>query len=303
MKKSELFAYAQKWAGGITKHTAALQLVRYPAPELLSHLGNSRQTELEFQVARSVTLEASNQSFAARSLAVLFIEKARTVLKPYLGERWSTAWNQAGFTRNSLQIPDTNTAAVVDIVRTLQVYFTAHPTHQNAATGVTAAASAPLVTSLDSTTTALNNAKSGQRLKREARDTTHNDLSKYLKSSRKEVESAMTKDDARWLDFVDAVPGDLRAPEVVSALVAQPGLPGHVHLGWLPSLRASAYGIEIAIGPDGEFEHFVTVHDTVADLELTPGAVVRIRLKASNAAGQSAPSAVAEVTVPVAAAA
>ena len=68
MTKSVLFAYAQKWAGGITKHTAVLQLVRNPATPLLSLLGNGRQTELEFQVARSVTLEASNQSFGPRTL-------------------------------------------------------------------------------------------------------------------------------------------------------------------------------------------------------------------------------------------
>ena len=48
------------------------------------------------------------------------------------------------------------------------------------------------------------------------------------------------------------------------------------------------------------FVHVLTVHETVADLVLTPGADVRIRVKASNAAGQSAPSPIAEVTVPVA---
>ena len=192
---------------------------------------------------------------------------------------------------------------MVDILRGMHAYLTAHPAHQSAANGVTFLAAGPLITSLDNTTTALTNAKSGQRLKREARDTTHKALTDYLKNSRKEVESAMTMEDARWLDFVDAVPGDLRAPEAVSAMVAQPGLPGHVRLSFLPSLRAAAYGIEVASGPDGEFEHFVTAHDTVADLQLTPGAVVRIRIRASNAAGQSGPSAVAEVTVPVAAAA
>ena len=49
--------------------------------------------------------------------------------------------------------------------------------------------------------------------------------------------------------------------------------------------------------------HFTTIHDTVADLVLTPGATVKIRVKASNAAGQSAFSPVAEVTVPIEAAA
>lgn len=51
------------------------------------------------------------------------------------------------------------------------------------------------------------------------------------------------------------------------------------------------------------FVDLVTLHDTVGDLSLTPGTAVRIRVRARNAAGESGPSPVAEVLVPVAAAA
>ena len=303
MNKSALFAYSQKWAAGIGKHAATLQLVRYPSSNLLSHLGNARQTELGFQTSRSLTLSVSNGLLASRAAAALFIEKARTNLKPYLGERWSTAWNQAGFTNGTLKVPATNTAEVVNMVRTLQSYFLATPSQQNAANGVTAAAAGALVTTLDNGTTALSDAKSQQRARRDSRDATHQTLSGYLRDSRKEVESAMKDMDARWKDFIEMVPGDLRAPEAVSALVAEPGLPGHVRLSFLPSLRATAYAIEVVYGETGPYLHFATVHDSVADLALMPGASVRLRVKAGNPAGQSAPSPVAAITVPAAAAA
>ena len=302
MKKSALFTYSQKWSAGIAKHTGSLLLVRYPASPLNSLLGNARQTELVFQTSRSVTLSVSNALIAARSTALLYIEKTRTTLKPYLGERWSTAWNQAGFDQGTLVIPR-NTAGVVNLARTLQSYLLANPAQQNTINGVTAAAAGTLVTALDAGTTALNDAKTAQHTKRLSRDASHKDLSAYLRDSRKEVESAMKENDPRWMDFIEAVPGELRAPEAVSALVAEPGLPGHVRLSFLDSLRAEAYGVYVSYGEGQPFVHVLTIHDTVADLVLTPGANVKIRVKASNAAGQSAPSPVAEVTVPVALAA
>ena len=109
--------------------------------------------------------------------------------------------------------------------------------------------------------------------------------------------------DARWKDFVDSVPGDLRVPEAVATLVAEPGRPGHVRLSFLGAVRAAAYGVYVSHGEGQPFVHLVTLQDTVEDLVLTPGTNVRIRVKASNAAGQSAPSPVVEVTVPVAVAA
>ena len=148
--------------------------------------------------------------------------------------------------------------------------------------------------------TALSNARSQQNTKRLGREASQKDLSAYLRDSRKEVESAMQPNDPRWMDFIETTPGVLHAPEAVSAIVAEPGVPGHIRLSFLPSLRAAAYGVYVSHGVDQPFVHVLTVHDTVADLSLTPGANVRIRVKASNAAGQSAPSPIAEVTVPVA---
>ena len=300
MKTELLFGAAQKWAAGITLHTPSLLLVRFPASSLNSLLGNARQTELVYQTSRSFTLAVSNALMVSRETAVSYIEKARTTLKPYLGERWSTAWAQAGFPKGTLKIPASNNLGVVQIARTLQSYLLANSAQQNTLNGVTAAASGALVTGLDSGMNALSNARSQQNAKRLIREASHKDLSAFLRDSRKEVESAIKPNDPRWMDFIEKTPGVLHAPEAVSALVAEPGVPGHVRLSFLSSLRAEAYGVYVSHGEGQPFAHVATVHDTVADLSLTPGANVRIRVKASNAAGQSAPSPIAEVTVPAA---
>lgn len=302
MKPSLLFAKAQKWAGGLGLHENALALVHHTQGTINSALGNARQGELSFQTARSGTLAASNHLLEVRGTALLYAEKARTNLRTFLGERWSTAWAQAGFTNRTLRLPR-NTPEALNLLRTLQTYFTAHPTHQNMEAGVTAAAAQAHITVLDQGTTILNNARSNQRTKRDARENTQKSLREGLAGSRNEVEAVLPQNDPRWLDFVERVPSDVRSPEAVSAVVAEPGLPGHVRLSFLPSLRATRYAIEAAVGPDGEFAVVATVQDTVADLTFPPGAVVRIRVRARNAAGEAGPSPVVEVTVPVAAAA
>ena len=303
MKKTALFAYSEKWSSGIATHKAGLGLIRYPNDPLNSLLGNAQQTELVFQISRSVTLEASNGLKSARATAVAYIEKCRPTLKQYLGERWSTAWNQAGFTKHSLQVPKGNSADIKQMLNAIQKYFQDHSTHQNATAGVTAAATGALLTPLSASIKLADGAVSEQFKKRNSRDTSHVTLSQYLRDSRKEVESAIQEGDERWKDFIDSVPGELRAPEAVKTIVAEPGMPGHVRLSFLGAVRAEAYGVYVSTDGGATYPHFTTIHDTVADLVLAPGANVKIRVKASNAAGQSAFSPVAEVTVPVAAAA
>ena len=300
MKLTAFFAYSEKFSSGIALHKGSLGLVRYPDGSLNSLLGNAQQMELVYQISRSVTLEASNSLQAARSTVALYIEKCRPTLKQYLGERWSTAWNQAGFTKNTLQVPKKNAADLKQMLAAIQKYFVDHPTHQNAAAGVTAAATGLLLTPLTTSIKAVATAESEQLKKRNSRDTARDSLAQYLRDSRKEVESAIQENDERWKDFIDSVPGELRPPEAVKTIVAEPGLPGHVRLSFLGAVRADAYGIYVSHGEGQPFVHVLTVHDTVADLVLPPGATVRIRVKASNAAGQSAASPITEVTVPVA---
>ena len=139
MKKSLLYGAATQWSVGLGLHTTGLGLVHFTSGSILSDLNNARQMELTYQAARSATLAASNVVQSSRAAALVFAEKARTVLKVYLGEQWSTAWAQAGFINPSLRLP-ANTPGVLATVQALQTYFAGHTTQQNANVGVTAAA-------------------------------------------------------------------------------------------------------------------------------------------------------------------
>ena len=302
MKTAIIYAVVDKWAAGVQANGTGLNLVHYPASGLLSDLGNGRQTELSFQASRSSTLAASNNVKTARESALAYVGKAKTNLKTYLGERWSTAWAQAGFANNSIRIP-TSTAGVLAVARALQTYFTNHGSHQNPTANITAQGAGVVVTALGNADTALTNAKFDQRTKRDARDTSYATMMKNHRASRMEVESVLPQNDPRWVQFINAVPADLRSPEAVSVIEARPGLPGHVSLHFLDSLRAERYAIEAAVGPDGVFALVTTVADTVADLEFPPGSAVRLRVKARNGAGESGFSPAVEVLVPVAVAA
>ena len=302
MKKSLLYSQTSKWNAGVLAHEASLGLVHFSGSSLNSTLGNAQQLELSFQAARSATLAASNNLQAARATAILYTVNARRVLKSFLGDQWSTAWTQAGWVNRTLAIPK-DTAGALNLVRALQSYFTGHAAQQNAAAGVTAQLAGTHVTALGAGETALNTAKCGQRAKRDARDTGHELLMEQMRGSRKQVESLLKPEDPRWLDFIARVPADLRAPEPVTVIEARPGFPGHISLDWLDSLRADWYEIEAAVGDAVEFVHAATVHDTVADLEFPPGVTVKLRVKARNSAGESAPSPVVTQAVPQAAAA
>jgi hypothetical protein len=119
------------------------------------------------------------------------------------------------------------------------------------------------------------------------------------------VLSAVLKpEDPRWIDFIEEVPADLERPEPVEDLEAESGTPGHVILRWEPSERAESYDVEVQDAEqNAEFRWAATARDPVADLSLTPGSKVKVRVIARNATGASAPSEIVEVQVPVAVAA
>ena len=139
--------------------------------------------ELVFQASRSVTLEVSNTHQAVRATAVLYLEKCRSNLRTYLGDRWSLqAWNQTGFTKGNLKVPKTDTDAVKEMLHAMQKYLQDHPAHQNATAGVTATAAGTLLTSLKADIKAQDDAKTEQRKKRDAREGTSNTLSPDLRA-------------------------------------------------------------------------------------------------------------------------
>ena len=105
----------------------------------------------------------------------------------------------------------------------------------------------------------------------------------------------------RWLDFRAEVPGDLNRPEGVEDVQWQGGLPGHLTVRWTAAARAESYVVQAQVAGGSEtFQNVVTVRDTFADITLTPGAQVRVRVRvlAKNGSGPGVPSEEVTATVP-----
>ena len=100
----------------------------------------------------------------------------------------------------------------------------------------------------------------------------------------------------RWLDFRAEVPGDLSQPEGVQW---QGGLPGHLTVRWTAAVRAESYVVQAQVAGGSEtFQNVATVRDPFADITLTPGAQVRVRVLAKNGSGPGVPSEEVTATVP-----
>jgi hypothetical protein len=89
------------------------------------------------------------------------------VLKPTLGSRYTQAWDETGFI-GSLAVPATISGRT-SLVKSLELYFTAHPSLEVASLGVTHQQAETLHEALSSAVSALNAAWSEQRDKKDAR--------------------------------------------------------------------------------------------------------------------------------------
>ena len=302
--RSRLYAAATKMAAGLTLHSVALNLMHVLIAPFQAALDAARNKESVYQASRDGKRNAVLAQSSARVAAEAYIVKSRDTLRAFLGTNWSESWTQAGFKNGTLSLPS-SMADVVELLRCLVTYFANHAAQENAAAGVTGAAGSALLASFSSTVQTVSNCKRDQRTKREDRDAAEAVLLKLMRKLHSELECVLEPEDVRWLDFEDEIPADPNVPEEVTGLQVEGDGAGRLTAEWFPSLRAARYQVEVfEVGHDTEFRRVLTVTDPGADIEgLTPGVQVRVRIVATNAAGDSAPSEEVTTLVPVLAAA
>lgn len=296
--RSEIYQAVIKEVAGITAHPE-LNITHTPAPALQLALDGARNAESFYQAARTGKASAYAALDAAKAVAREFCTKARDVLRPFLGTNWSTLWVEAGFKNASLAIPESS-AELAELMRSLRQYFINHSSHQNPVALITDALAAAHLVTLNTGVSGVSACRRDQRTKRGARDTAEVALVKKMRKLEFELKAVMELDDPRWLDFLDEIPGETSVPEAVENVEAEGDGPGRLFIDWAPSIRAERYHLEIlVVGTDAEFRRLVTVQDTSAQLsDLPVGATVKLRVRAVNAAGESAPSDVVTITVP-----
>ncbi len=276
----------------ITFHRVTALLIHTQRDDLLDkdRIYNNRRTD-------------KNSAVHARQGANLSVGKElldiRDALKKPLGREHNSMWTSAGWTHNTLEIPD-DAADKSALLGTLIVYLGEHPTYENAGQGATAAHCTTLKTQIDTaiaveqaTQTPLTQAKT-------ARKAALNLLHKSLMTLLGELGEELDDLDARYYDYGFTPPGLQGRPGLCRGFVWHPGHEaGTIELDWLNADLAERYQVQKQIvGSDLDFVLAETVQDSDATLEGLPsGSTVKLRVRAVNSHGEGPWSEVLVVVV------
>ena len=299
------FAACTKHHGGLLKHQVSLNIVHVggngvtPAVAFKAALDQAQLKESAFQQSRQLKSQAVEAQAIVRTAVEEYCLKARDVLKPFLGRSWNNQWTAPGFKNQTLSLPG-SLADLTELTRSLKQYFINHSPQESFSAGITANLTGTQLTGLEAAVKLVSDRTQAQREARKARDAAEQVLLKLTGKLRSELDSAMEPDDARWLDFLDALPSDTQVSEPVTNLEVEAAGPGRLEADWTRSARAVRFHVEVLeVGRDVEFRRVLTTQDANTMLDtLTPGARYKVRVQAANRAVESAPSEIVEVQVP-----
>jgi hypothetical protein len=232
-------------------------------------------------------------------------ELARTcigVLKPRLGNQWNAQWSAAGFTNNSLAVPD-NPMVMLQQLRT---YFSAHPAQEvpnlTPTISATSAACDEASEKISTKGSLSNQANVDAGLAKSALEAGIASARGRLGGLRDELGQLLDDDDERWYAFGFNKPSDPETPEVPENAVVTPGGPGShmLFIDWDDARRAESYRVIITAVAGGQELKNEIIHDEseVTFNDLPPGPV-KITIAARNSdGGESAASVPVTATVP-----
>lgn len=163
------------------------------------------------------------------------------VLKPRLGDQWNAQWSAAGFTTNSLALPENP----LPILQQLSNYFSANPTHEVASLNATAGATHDAAEAISTTGSASNQSNVDAGNAKTALETAITDARARLTGLRDELTQLIDNDDELWYAFGFSKPSDPDTPEVPENVVVTPGAPSShlLFINWDDAARAARYRV------------------------------------------------------------
>lgn len=143
-----------------------------------------------------------------------FIRRSKRVLRPHLGDRWNPLWAEAGFTKETLAMPD-SFGGRQKLLQALGDYFANHPEWECSGMDVTAARSTHLQEALVAARRALECHVARCRVAKIARDRACSRLRKRLRRALSELDYRLPKNSPLRVQFglteTRRVPAELHA--------------------------------------------------------------------------------------------
>lgn len=167
------------------------------------------------------------------------------VLKPLLGNKWSPAWQSAGFL-GSLQA----SSNPMTLLQQLRAYFTANPTHEAPTLepyAISAAACEAAAQAISDAQSASNQSNTDAGNAQSNYETGLAGARQRLSGVREELSHRLAEDDARWYAFGFDKLGDSETPEAPENLTVTVGAAGSgsLFVNWDDARRAENYRVRI----------------------------------------------------------
>jgi len=216
---------------------------------------------------------------AGRSLAMSCVG----ALKNKFGRKWSSQWQNAGFTGGTLMVP---TDPMVTL-QELAAYYGRHPGDEVTVLGVacTKAACEAAVQAISDTMEASNDSNVAAGQAHAAFETGVSALRNRLIGTRSELSQLLADDDPRWLAFGWDMPGQPTAPdEAPSNVVNTPGVAGSgsFYLDWDEPVRADRSRVRITDGTGAVLVNQIVTESEYTVRNLPSGQTVTVVLSGIN---------------------
>lgn len=263
-----------------------------------------RTAEHLFQTARAERKTLTLAQTLADSNGRAFLGKARKVIALRFGDRWSTAWLSTGFPNQSTAIPD-STPGRQELLAKLREFFTDHPTFEftdpdRTENSITAARADACFQALSTARAAVAEKDTDIAKKKAQRDDADAALTARLSSGVRELGELIPSDDPRWHAFGLNLPSDPDQPDAVEGLAVTATGPASAYATWHHSRRAEHYRVLLMIvGVDADYREVDMRDECDAALPALPArAKVRVKIVATNDAGDAPASEIVEIQMP-----
>ena len=303
VNRDMLITFATVVANGLQAEEARIGVKQNTVAAIRADLSAAAEAGKTFNLLKDANVRLKRALAAVDERVKMFIVTAKDILVPLIGRPWSSLWQATGFPDQSVRVPRNMMARLV-LVKNLGTYFQANPDKQGAHLNITHDQAIELALSLHNAITECGTSEGNLEVARVAADSTERALRWRLSALQSELRLLLEDNDPTWYRIGLNRPADPAIPAAPGDVVVTGGPPGSIDVQWVASRRAERYRIYKKEAPDGEFVPIATTAGSVAKIEgLEEGSTLLIQVRAANAAGESQPSAPAEIVVPTAPAA
>ena len=240
-------------ADGAAQYQASLPLKANLHDAILADAQANSDARRGYSAADAKCRVSTGKLRIGRDNAKSWLTIAKNLLTPTLGKKPCAAWTEAGWSDQSIAIPQSEDQ-LMPMLRTQQMYLTARPTlavidprynYTAARAGELLAALQLALTNADETLGPLGVEPAGV-----AADTAMNyrnladaALDRRLHGLYSELEQVLEPLDPRWTAFGFDAPGSIRSPDAVAAATFEPLGTGKGKFSWTGATRAVRYQI------------------------------------------------------------